>query len=504
MNPNSLIDRIRAVMSLDPQRGAIEHRGRWTTYGELTAAVQAIDGLLEAAGLREGAVVGMVLRNRPSHFAAVLCALLTGRCVATINPFQGPEKLAEEVRKLRPGAIVADTQDWAASPLLAAAQEAGSLGIALGDGEGVEVGVPAGLPATMAPADAPRQPGVAILMLTSGTTGPAKRIPLAFDSLQRALMGALFYESGGESGAPRLRDAVVIATAPLVHIGGIWSPLSAMLAGRSFVLMEKFNVPEFHDAVKRHRPKVVPLPPSALRMVFDADLPRGDMASILAVRSGTAPLERALREAFEERYGIPVLDAYGATEFAGGVAGWTLQDYKVYRDAKAGSVGRAQPGCKLQVVAPEGGAVLPSGEIGLLEVRAPHIGDGSWVRTSDLARIDADGFLFLCGRADAAINRGGFKILPDEVAAVLARHPAVAEASVVGLPDPRLGEVPAAAVTLKPGAAEPAASELIQFARQHLTAYQVPVKVRVVAEMPRTPSMKISQPGVRELLLASE
>lgn len=502
MTPNSLVDRIRAVMSLDPQRGAIEYRGRWMSYGALGEAIATIDRLLSDAGLGPGTVVGMALRNRPLHFAAVMCGLLTGRCIATINPFQGVEKMADDVRKLRVAAIVADEQDWAAGPLRAAAQDTASMGICLDDTAATPIRLVTGLETVGAQDHTPASPGTAILMLTSGTTGPAKRIALSFDSLQRALMGALFYESGADDTSPRLRDAVVLATAPLVHIGGIWSPVSAMLAGRSFVLMEKFNVAEFHDAVKRHRPKVVPLPPSALRMVLDARLPREDMSSILAVRSGTAPLDPALRDAFEAYYGIPVLDAYGATEFAGGVAGWTLADYRKYKDAKPGSVGRAQPGCKLRIVSPDTGEALPAAETGLLEVRAAHIGDGNWIRTSDLARIDADGFLFLCGRADAAINRGGFKVLPEDVAAALLRHPAVKEASVVGLPDPRLGEVPAAVVTLRSEMPAPSETELIALARQHLTAYQVPVQVRIVEELPRTPSMKVSQPAVRELLLA--
>jgi acyl-CoA synthetase (AMP-forming)/AMP-acid ligase II len=214
---------------------------------------------------------------------------------------------------------------------------------------------------------------------------------------------------------------------------------------------------------------------------------------------GTAALEPETALAFEDKYGIPVLTTYGATEFAGGVAGWNLRDHSQWGSAKRGSVGRAHPGCELRVVEATSGRVLGGGEAGLLEVRSSQIADGaSWVRTNDLAKLDADGFLWILGRADDAIVRGGFKVLPGEVASVLERHPAVREAAVVALPDARLGEVPVAAVELAAGAVV-ATDELLAFARAHLAGYQVPAQIRIVQTLPRTPSLKVSRPAVREL-----
>jgi acyl-coenzyme A synthetase/AMP-(fatty) acid ligase len=125
-----------------------------------------------------------------------------------------------------------------------------------------------------------------------------------------------------------------------------------------------------------------------------------------------------------------------------------------------------------------------------------------WIRTTDLASLDSDGFLFLHGRADAAINRGGFKIVPEDVAAVLKTHPAVADAAVVGVPDRRLGEIPVAAVELRAGASAQTEETLKDFARSKLLAYQVPVKVRIVAALPRNASMKIAIAEVRALFAA--
>jgi acyl-CoA synthetase (AMP-forming)/AMP-acid ligase II len=218
------------------------------------------------------------------------------------------------------------------------------------------------------------------------------------------------------------------------------------------------------------------------------------------VISGTAPLAAEEAERFEERFGIPVLTSYGATEFAGGVAGWNLDDHRAFGRAKRGSVGRAHPGCQLRVVDRDSGAVLGAGGEGLLEVRSAQLGPGSgWVRTTDLARIDGDGFLYVLGRADAAIIRGGFKIHPDVVKAALEEHPEVAEAAVVGLPDARLGQVPVAAVTRSSPGAQVDAEALRAFAKSRLSAYEVPERILVVDELPRTPSLKVSGPDVAAL-----
>jgi acyl-coenzyme A synthetase/AMP-(fatty) acid ligase len=337
-------------------------------------------------------------------------------------------------------------------------------------------------------------------MLTSGTTGTPKRVQLGYAALEESLLGAgEHYEKRPGKAKPRLREGVAIINAPLVHVGGLWRTLQCIADGRSIALLERFRVEPWLELVRRHKPKTASLVPAALKMVLDADLDRADLASLKSVVSGTAPLPPEHADAFEAKYGIPVLTTYGATEFAGGVAGWSLADRRDWGSRKRGSVGRVHPGCELRVVDAQSGAPLPADSEGLLEVRSAQLGKGSgWVRTTDLALLDSDGFLFIRGRADAAIIRGGFKILPAEVAAVLESHPDVREAAVVGLSDERLGQVPVAAVELREGASlDPDA--LRAFARDHLAAYQVPARIRIVASLPRTPSLKVSQPGVREL-----
>jgi len=221
---------------------------------------------------------------------------------------------------------------------------------------------------------------------------------------------------------------------------------------------------------------------------------------VRAVLSGTAPLPEEVADEFEATYGIPILGVYGATEFTGAVAGWTIDLHRRYRSSKRGSVGRAFPGVDLRVVS-EDGVALPAGAAGILEVRAPQVStNGSdWLRTTDRARLDGDRFLWILGRADDAILRGGFKIAPDDVRHVLESHPAVREAAVIGIDDRRLGQVPVAAVELVAGSTVPTEDELRAHVRACIEPYKVPTRIRVVERLPRSPSMKVSHVAVRAL-----
>ncbi|MGZ8746095.1 MAG: AMP-binding enzyme, partial [Mycobacterium sp.] len=234
--------------------------------------------------------------------------------------------------------------------------------------------------------------------------------------------------------------------------------------------------------------------PAALRTVLHSDLTRDDLQSIRAVTSGTAPLSAEDADAFTDKFGIPVLTSYAATEFGGGVTGWTLRDYQKYWHAKRGSVGRATLGAKLRVV-DDNGVPVADDEPGLLEVRPGQLGPiEDWMRTTDMARIDADGFLWILGRADQAIIRGGFKVMPDDVRNALESHPAVQGAAVVGRPDQRLGETPVAMVELR-DAVE--VDILIDHLRKRLARYEIPTDIAIVEQIPRTPSGKADLTAVR-------
>jgi acyl-CoA synthetase (AMP-forming)/AMP-acid ligase II len=501
----SLAERIRDVLALEPTAGAIEFEGRWHSFGELRAIASALDAALTAAGIGADAPVGCLLRNHPALLGAVLGLLASERCVVTLNPHQGDAKLAGEIESLKLPAVVGWHVEWERGALVDAARAAGSLGLELTGIAGAPLRSLPGLGRRRADAAREALPGVAIEMLTSGTTGPPKRVPLLRSAIEHSIAGALHYEKRGAGGKLALRSGVAILNAPLVHVAGIFRALLNLAEGRRIALLDRFDVASWLDLVERHQPKTASLVPAAIQMLLEADVDEHKLASIAAVVSGTAPLSLALQEAFEAKYGVPVLTTYGATEFAGGVAGWTLPLYQQWFARKRGSVGRAHPGCELRIVDRETGAVLGRGETGLLEVRSAQLGDASrWARTTDLAELDADDFLWIRGRADDAILRGGFKILPAEVAAVLEKHPSVREASVVGLPDERLGQVPVAAVELRDGAPPVSEAALRDFAREHLARYQVPAEIRIVAALPRTPSLKVSRPDVRALFAKTD
>jgi acyl-coenzyme A synthetase/AMP-(fatty) acid ligase len=341
-------------------------------------------------------------------------------------------------------------------------------------------------------------PQTAIRLLTSGTTGAPKRSDLTYETMQRVFDGAKHYESQHEDEV-RLREGVVIVNSPLVHLGGIFRVVQAMHDGRRIALLEQFAVDTWVDRVLRHRPKTASLVPAALRMVLDADVDRADLESLRSVVSGTAPLSPETAEAFTAKYGIPVLTNYAATEFGGGVAGWNISDHRRYWHDKRGSVGRAHPGCELRVIDEADGTVLPADRVGLLEVRAAQLGGRSWVRTTDLARIDSDGFVWIVGRADQTIIRGGMKVQPDVVCRALERHPSVRAATVVGADDDRLGQVPIAVVEpTRDGRLDE--DELLSFAAPFLARYEIPVRVVVVDALPRTESGKADLRAIRALV----
>jgi len=479
-------ERIVAVLAIDPSAPALEFAGRWRTWGELAATVDAVARQLPEPGTR----IGVLLRNRPAQVGFLLGALRAGACVVALDPQRGRDRVRSEVAALELPCIAGEPEDLANFvPTEVAATRLSARDV----GETVEV-VQAGAACDLSP-----RRGVAVRMLTSGTTGPPKRIDLPYEMLDRSLAGAKHYESKREDDL-RLRSGVAIVHAPLVHVAGVFRVLQCVADGRSFALLERFTIDGWLDLVRRHRPATVSLVPAALRMVLEADIDPAALSSLRSVVSGTAPLSAADADAFLTKYGIPVLPSYGATEFGGGVAGWNLADHRQLWAAKRGSAGRAHPGCELRVVDLGSGAVLGADEEGLLEVKAAQLGEGrGWVRTTDLARIDADGFLWILGRADQVIIRGGFKVRPEEVGAALERHPRVRGAAVVARPDPRLGAVPVAAVELRSGEAPVTPEDLLAHARTSLSPYELPAEIRIVDALPRTASAKVDLAAVSAL-----
>jgi acyl-coenzyme A synthetase/AMP-(fatty) acid ligase len=416
--------------------------------------------------------------------ATFLGVLLGGATVVVINPSRGDDRTRGDIEALDLPFIVGERADLTKLVAPSAGTTVVSISNITDEPEVTAASNGGG----------GGRPGVAVRMLTSGTTGPPKRIDLTYDMLACSVIGP---EPDQCAPPTELRRGVAIVNAPMVHIGGVFRVLQCVCEARPFALMDRFELGRWADAVRRHRPRAVSLVPAALRMVLHSDLTRADLASIRAVTSGTAPLSAEDADAFTAKFGIPVLTSYAATEFGGGVAGWTLADHQKYWHVKRGSVGRPSLGAQLRVVGDDGTPLAP-GQAGLLEVKPGQLGPSAdWMRTTDMARIDGDGFLWILGRADQAIIRGGFKVMPDDVRAALEGHPAVRGAAVVGRPDDRLGETPVAMVELRDAASIDAAT-LMKFLRARLARYEIPTDIAIVDHIPRTPSGKADLGAVLE------
>jgi acyl-coenzyme A synthetase/AMP-(fatty) acid ligase len=284
----------------------------------------------------------------------------------------------------------------------------------------------------------------------------------------------------------------------LCNVSGLYSAVPAIVAGLRIVLQDRFTLDGWLDYVKRYPMPDIYLPPVGIQMLLDADIPREALGFARSCRSGMTKLPVEVQRAFEDKYGIPVVMSYGATEFGGVVIQMEYEDALEWGQRKLGSTGRAYGEAKVRVVDAVSGKVLRPGQEGLLEVLVPSIGP-EWARTSDLAMIDEDEFVFILGRVDSAIMRGGFKILPEAIETALIQHPDIEAAAVIGVSDRRLGQVPAALVEMKPGKSPLSDAELEAHVRRHVPSTHVPAYWRYTETMPRTASLKVSLGDVRAL-----
>lgn len=484
-----IVDKLRDNLANRADQRGIEYKGQWVTWGAIARYGEKVVAAIDATGCPPEARVGVIIRNRLAHAATVIGLLAQRRAVSFIYPFLPPAALVEAVSTLGAGAIVADAEDW--PNFRDAVRDAGSAGIALGDFatdpapvEGLET-----CRNRAAALDTGDEGGIEVL--SSGTTGPPKRIAMPLRLLERAVASA----PGGESGD--IPD-VQINVWPFGGVGGVCLLTSSAVHGTPLVIFERFNIDEFVDALRRHRPPTLGLNPTVIAMMMDAGVTREDMASVKNVSGGSAHLDPDLQEQFEERYGIPILWGMGATEFCGTIIRWTPQMREEVGNSKRGSIGLPMPGVAIKAVDPETGDEVATGAEGLMEVYCPAVRP-DWVRTTDVIAIDKDGYVFHRGRHDGAIVRGGFKVLPERVVDALRAHPSVADASVVGLPDQRLGEVPVAAVELKKSAPAVDEQELFAFLRENLAPTYIPTQLKIVEALPRTPSLKPSLNDVKAL-----
>ena len=485
------------ALDRDPAVPAIEFQGRWYDWGTLRRTTDALHACLVATGAPEGSRIAFVPRNRPSIIAALLGLIAAGRSHRMIYAFQSPVAIARDIDRLAPAIVIAGRDDMS-DEVRAVLSAKGAASITVDDDGTFAL---AGFERATGEASRPDQDSAEadprIEILTSGTTGSPKPFSVTFEMLGAHMVRATDVLAGPD--APLADAPPTLLYFPLGNISGLHTTLPPLLKGQRAILLDRFSLASWHDFVLRFRPTQTGIPPAAVQALLDADYPREDFASIRAMGMGAAPLDPTLQRAFEDRYGIPILLSYGATEFGGPVTMMTAALYEEFGNSKFGSVGRPFGGARIQIVDAETGDALPAGREGTLEVVSPRIGP-DWIRTADIAIIDEDGFLFHRGRSDGAIVRGGFKILPETIERALLLHPAVAATAVVAVASRRLGQVPGAVIQPSTTVSElPTAAELETHLRDHVPSTHIPTEWRFVSELPKNPSMKIDRGAIRKM-----
>jgi acyl-CoA synthetase (AMP-forming)/AMP-acid ligase II len=477
-------NRLKNFLASPPPGNFLEFERNWWTGTEVAAAGRQIDLLLRQAGVPDDAAIGVLVRNRVGHAAVLLGLVGSNRSVVSLSTLLSDGMIADDIRQLRLGAIVAEEQDW--TDALRETLRDGRVGISFPTA-GVTPSLVPGSDLRLAePATTDRQ---YVAVLTSGTTGAPKRIELHAGALARGreIVTGIYPGMAGHQ--------VEIQIHHFSSIGGILQLLCYGADRFPFCLLEKFEVEEWVAAIDRHQAKVISAGAPMIRSLLAADLPPGSLTSAEVLHGGGGAIEPEVLEECERRFNVQVCWAFGATEFAGTLASWTRDLKTEFGNSKRGSCGRVLPDCEVRITDRDTGELLPAGEEGRLEALIPVM-SSEWIRTNDLARLDEDGFLYVLGRMDGAINRGGFKVLPNAVASALRRHPAVVDAVVFALPDQRLGEVPVAAVEAKPGSSV-TGEELRTFCRQHMAVTSVPAEIRVYERLPRQ-TLKVDMPRLRE------
>ena len=358
-----------------------------------------------------------------------------------------------------------------------------------------------------------RQPapaGESVVMFTSGTTGTPKGASLSFPALRGSLAGIAAgngQPDGGRAPAQPARGPRIVLV-PVAHMGGFLSVLTAWWLGKPALLIQKFSSERVFDLTARYRLGVLGLTPAMLWELAQDGSERA-LPGVDSVIVGTAAVPEATRLAFEQKYSVPVLRNYGQTEFAGAIAFERPQDIAAGRRPD-GTVGRIAPGVEVAILDTDG-AQVPTGEVGEIAAKAAsamsgylgsdgkpaHIED--WLRTGDLGRLDADGFLFVVGRVRDMIVCGGFNVYPAQIEAALNELPEVADSAVGSIADERLGELPVAAVVLNQGA-EIGAESVRDALRSRLAAYELPRRVVFVDAIPRHETGKVDRDAVGRLV----
>jgi acyl-CoA synthetase (AMP-forming)/AMP-acid ligase II len=483
----------------DGSRTALGAGADRTTYRELLQRSRA-----GAAGLvQRGAVRLAYLGPNSLQLPALLFAAgAAGVPFAPLNYRMADEQLLTALRQLSPCTLVVDP---AMAPRAASVDAADGVDVISDD-------------KLFAPADASTpefvDPGSpAVLLMTSGTSGPPKAAILRHRHIVSYVISTVDFFAADEA------EAILISTPPY-HIAGVNSVLTSVYCGRRLVHLPEFSAPGWVDLAAAEGITHAMVVPTMLSRILDVlDKRRETLPSLrhLSYGGGRMPVpvvERALRL-------LPSVDfvnAYGLTETSSTISLLAPEDHRAALDsgdravrARLGSVGRPLSTVELEVRDLTGEA-LPAGRSGEIFVRGEQVSGeylaspsslaSGWYATHDHGYLDAGGYLFLDGRTDDLIVRGGENISPGEIEDVLSQHPSVAEAAVLGIPDTEWSERVEAVVVAADGA-EPDVAELQEWVRARLRSSRVPARIHVRSSLPATDTGKLLRRALRAELTRS-
>jgi long-chain acyl-CoA synthetase len=452
------------------------------TYAEVARRVEAAAEQFAAAGVGHGDVVAVMLPNRVELLLGLMAAWRLGAAATPVNPVFTPNEAGYQIA------------DSGARLLLGTADPGTDYGVPV-----LAVGELNSAPFGILPVPDTRPDDLALLIYTSGSTGRPKGVMLDHANLvaMATSIGEVLKLSPDDN---------CLLVLPLFHVNAILvSCLAPIMAGAQVTILPRFAPDTFLAAVSRYRATYFSAVPAIYARL--AELPAGQLGDTSSVRfavCGAAPVPVELLERSESRFGFPIIEGYGLTE---GTCASAINPLDGPR--KPGTVGVALPGQQVATMRPDGsfaaagergevvvkGPNVMRGYLGRPEVTAETVVDG-WLHTGDVGVLDQDGYLTIVDRIKDMIIRGGENIYPKEIESVLARHGAVLEAAVIGVPHEIYGEVPVAYVVTYPDA-QVTADELLALCRGQLTKIKIPTAIRIVPALPKNAVGKTDKPALR-------
>jgi acyl-CoA synthetase (AMP-forming)/AMP-acid ligase II len=470
MNIGTIID---AAAAADPDRVALIIGQRAIGYGQLAAAVERCAAGLAGNGVAPGARVAVVDGGSLLSIASVLGAARIGAAAALMNP----ALTTPELRALMQNAGCADVA-VAGDAHAARLHEAGAGRVLTA----AELLSDSPIPAAKAAAEIDDRD--ALVLFTSGTTGLPKAVGITSGQLSTRIRGmGLPFRADS---APTLSMMCV----PFFHVGGSLGMLGSLYSGNTSVVQERFDAADWLRLVQKHRVRTAFLVPTMLQRILDhRDFAGTDLTSLIAIAYGAAAAPVALvRRAMAALPHVAFANVFGQTETLGAYTTLLPEDH---RDPnRVGSVGKPLPGVEVRVVDPDTAADVEAGVVGELWVNTIQNVTEGWLHTGDLARRDADGYIYPSGRLSDTINRGGEKFGPIEVEEALRTHPAVSDVAVAGITDEEMGQrVGAAVVAHLPVTLE----ELRSHCRDRIAYFKLPERLMIVDHIPYSETGKVNR-----------